>query len=169
MQRDIEDIKAGKPVTLFFHDLYTWKPSNSLLVEPGKYEYIIVEGVFLMAHPSLAALFDATIWVETSEYVCALRRFYRYTQLIKGFSPSFVINDCVRNVIPGKTLLDFLQEKNQRPKIKRNIFSLHKESLLGCCLFNLCEQDDPMYMLMCSYFLFKVRKSSLNLSSQNAI
>ena len=100
MQKDVEDIKMGKHVSLLIHDPYTWMVSSRFCVEPGgKYKYVLVEGIFVMGHQPLASLFDLTIWVETSEYVCALRRFYRCTQELKGYSPRFVINYCQRNLI----------------------------------------------------------------------
>ena len=101
LKSDLEHIRANKPVSLVFRETKIWKKSGSLFIEPGKYEYVIVEGIFVMTHQPLAALFDVTIWVETSEYVCALRRFYRYTQELEGYSPIFVVNYCSRNVMPS--------------------------------------------------------------------
>ena len=42
------------------------------------------------------------IWVECKEYVCALRRFIKFTQNIQGYSPDYVYNQCVKFVIPGQ-------------------------------------------------------------------
>ncbi len=102
LHSDVENIKAKKPVTLVFRESKIFKKSGTLFIEPGKYKYVLVEGIFVMTHQPLVDLFDVTIWVETSEYVCALRRFYRYIQEYEGYSPRYVLNYCSRNVMPSK-------------------------------------------------------------------
>lgn len=86
-------------------DLGSCVVTNFLKVSPGQYEYIILEGCFLFCNQKLRSLFDLTIWVETSEYICALRRFIKYTKDIEGYNPQYVYNQCVKHVIPGFLML----------------------------------------------------------------
>lgn len=71
-------------------------------VAPSKYKYIIVEGLFLLHDPELAKCFDFKIWVETRDYVCALRRFMKFSVLLKGYTHDYIYNQCIRYVIPGQ-------------------------------------------------------------------
>lgn len=81
----------------------------------GKYKYIIVEGLFLLCDEELAKCFDLKIWVDTRDYVCALRRFMKFSLLLKGYTHEYIYNQCIRFVIPAqerfinptKTLCDF--------------------------------------------------------------
>jgi uridine kinase len=99
----LELIKSNQPCLLPKFDLGSCvlDPSKSFSVEPNKYKYVIVEGVFVFSNDVLNRLLDLKIWVETSEYICALRRFIKYTRDIQGYSPEFVYNQCVKFVIPG--------------------------------------------------------------------
>ena len=72
---------------------------------PNKYKYLIVEGVFVFSDDILNKLFNLKIWVETSEYVCALRRMIKYSKDIQGYSMEFVVNQCVKYVIPGEMII----------------------------------------------------------------
>lgn len=80
-------------------------------VKPDRYKYIILEGLFIFYDADIAKLFDLKIWVETSDYVCALRRFMKFSRLLKGYSHEYIYNQCIKYVIPG-------QEKYIKP-IKR--------------------------------------------------
>ena len=53
-------------------------------VEPNKFKFIILEGVFILSDEKLKKMIDLKIWVDASEYVCALRRFLKYTRDIEG-------------------------------------------------------------------------------------
>jgi uridine kinase len=100
-------IKTNQPCSLPKFDLGSCvlDPSKCFLVEPNKYKFIIIEGVFVFCCEALNSLFNLKIWVETSEYVCALRRFIKYTRDIKGYSSEYIYNQCIKFVIPGKIIL----------------------------------------------------------------
>ena len=100
----LNDIKTDKPVDLPKFDLGSCVVTSHLHVEPFKYKYIILEGVFIFSDEKLKKLIDLKIWVEASEYVCALRRFIKYTRDIEGYTPDFVYNQCIKHVIPGKNI-----------------------------------------------------------------
>lgn len=86
-------------------------------VASGNLKYVIVEGLFLLHDPELAKCFDFKIWVETRDYVCALRRFMKFSTLLKGYTHDYIYNQCIRFVIPG-------QEKYIKPtKIFCDIFA----------------------------------------------
>ena len=66
------------------------------------------KGVFIFSDAELASLCNLKIWVDCSEYVCALRRFIKFTRQIKGYTADYVYNQCIKFVIPG-------QEKYVKP------------------------------------------------------
>ena len=100
----LNDIKANKPVDLPKFDLGSCVVTSHFHVEPNTFKYIILEGVFILSEEKLRNLIDLKIWVEASEYVCALRRFIKYTRDIEGYTPDFVYNQCIKHVIPGNLL-----------------------------------------------------------------
>jgi uridine kinase len=74
---------------------WTTIPSN-------KYKFVIVEGLFVLNDPELVDYFDLKVWVETSDYVCALRRFMKFSQVLKGYTHEYIYSQCVKHVIPGQ-------------------------------------------------------------------
>jgi uridine kinase len=100
--KHLELIRTNQPVRIPKFDLGSCVVTNYLEVEPNKYKYLIVEGIFIYTNEKLFGHFDMNIWVETSEYLCALRRFIKYTRDIQGYSPDFIYNQCAKFVIPGK-------------------------------------------------------------------
>lgn len=76
--------------------------SSWMSVNPAQYKYVIVEGIFLLCDHELARCFDLKIWMETRDYVCALRRFMKFTSLLKGYTNEYIYNQCIRFVIPGQ-------------------------------------------------------------------
>jgi uridine kinase len=100
--KHLELIRTNQPVRIPKFDLGSCVVTNYLEVEPNKYRYLIVEGIFIYTNERLFGHFDMNIWVETSEYLCALRRFIKYTRDIQGYSPDFIYNQCAKYVIPGK-------------------------------------------------------------------
>lgn len=107
----LDAIKHNRPISLPKFDTGSCvldEANSKKIQDPGKYKYVIVEGVFIMSCEKLQRLFDVKIWVDTSEYVCALRRFIKYQKDIKGYTPDFVYNQCVKFVVPG-------QEKYVKP------------------------------------------------------
>ena len=104
-------------------DLATCLITEWIDVTAGSYDYVIIEGLFILDDADVASMCDLKIWIETSEYVCALRRFLKFTCEIKGYSPMYVYNQALKYVIPG-------QEKYIKPKKK------------VCDLFINGEKDD---------------------------
>jgi uridine kinase len=84
------------------YDLGSCVVTSYTTVRPGQYKYIILEGVFLFCSERLRKLIDLSVWTEASEYVCALRRFIKYSRDIKGYSHDYIYNQCVKFVIPGE-------------------------------------------------------------------
>lgn len=82
--------------------------SSWLNVPAWKFKYVIVEGLFLLNDPELAKCFDFKIWIETRDYVCALRRFMKYCLLLKDKTHEYIYDQCIRHVIP-------IQEKFIKP------------------------------------------------------
>ena len=99
---DVTSILNNKIIEIPKFDLGSCVVSKKFTVNPEKYKYIILEGVFIFNNDKLKNLCNLKIWVETSEYICALRRFIKYTRDIKGYSPEFIYNQCVKFVIPGR-------------------------------------------------------------------
>ena len=71
-------------------------------VSAPKYKFVIVEGLFILNDPELRKFFDLKVWVETSDYVCALRLFMKFSFLLKTYSQDLIYDQCIRNVIPGQ-------------------------------------------------------------------
>lgn len=89
-------------------DLGSCLITSSTHIPANTYKYVILEGVFIFSDKQLADLCNLKIWVECKEYICALRRFIKFTQNIKGYTADYVYNQCVKFVIPG-------QEKYVKP------------------------------------------------------
>lgn len=102
LNNHLSDIIQNKEVDLPKYDLGSCVVTKYLKVKSNKYKYIILEGVFIFCNEKLRDMLDLKIWVDTSEYLCALRRFIKYTRDIKGYGPDFVYNQCVKHVIPGR-------------------------------------------------------------------
>jgi len=100
----LTDIIDSKPVTIPKYDLGSCVVTEHVLIEANKYKFIVVEGVFIFSDARLREMCHLKVWVETSEYVCALRRFIKYTRDIQGYSPEFVYAQCIKHVIPGLIL-----------------------------------------------------------------
>jgi uridine kinase len=92
-------------------DLATCLITKWVDVIGGSYDYVIIEGLFILDDTELGTTCDLKIWIETSDYVCALRRFVKFTCDIKGYSPQYVYNQAIKYVIPA-------QEKYIKPKKK---------------------------------------------------
>lgn len=130
MKRTLNDIKQNKKqVKVPKFDLASCVITSWTTIEPGQYKYIILEGLFIFNDTDIANLCNLKIWVETSDYVCALRRFIKFTLSIKGYSHDYVYNQCLKYVIPG-------QEKYIKP-IKKL-----------CDFFINGEKDDINYVEM---------------------
>jgi uridine kinase len=97
----LNDLLNKKVTVIPKFDLGSCVVTKMLTVDPSKYKYIILEGVFILCNEALLRLCNLKIWTECSEYVCALRRFMKYTRDIHGYTPDFVYNQCVKFVIPG--------------------------------------------------------------------
>ncbi len=108
LKSNLNDIKNNNPAQLPKFDIATCRISQRINVPANRYKYLILEGVFIFSDPEIAALCNLKIWIETSEYVCALRRFIKFTCSIKGYSHDYVYNQCLKYVIPG-------QEKYVKP------------------------------------------------------
>jgi uridine kinase len=105
LRQNLVDIKRGeRTVRLPKFDLATCVVTAWRDIPPNKYKYIIVEGLFVLSDPDIVSLCNLKIWVETSEYVCALRRFVKFTYSIKGYTHDYVMNQCVKYVIPGQEM-----------------------------------------------------------------
>lgn len=102
LKSDLRRIRDGKETQLPKFDIGTCLISDGPIVMPNKYEHIILEGLFTLCDDELARLFDLKIWVETSDYVCALRRFMKFTVQIKGYTADYIYNQCIKYVIPGQ-------------------------------------------------------------------
>lgn len=98
----LTDLLNNKVTVLPKFDLGSCVVTQHVTVDPAAYKYIILEGVFIFCNETLANMCNLKIWADCSEYVCALRRFIKYTRDIKGYSPEFVYNQCIKFVIPGK-------------------------------------------------------------------
>jgi uridine kinase len=101
--QNLVDIRRGEATVLLpKFDLASCLVTSWQTVPPNKYKYVIVEGLFVLADAQLAELCNLKVWVETGEYVCALRRFIKFTYSIKGYTHDYVYNQCVKYVIPGQ-------------------------------------------------------------------
>lgn len=68
----------------------------------SKYKFVLVEGLFILNDAELKSLFDLKIWIETSDYVCALRLFKKLSALLTGYSHDLIYDQCIKYVIPGQ-------------------------------------------------------------------
>ncbi len=98
----LTSILAGQKVTIPKYDLGSCVVTKYVDVDPSEYDFVVIEGVFIFCDEKLKSLCDLKIWVETSEYICALRRMIKYTRDIEGYSADFVYAQCVKFVIPGE-------------------------------------------------------------------
>ena len=102
MKQNLSGIKNNIPVEIPKFDLASCVITSRVTIPANKYKFIILEGCFVFSEPDVANLCNLKIWVETSDYVCALRRFKKFTQNIKGYSHDYVYNQCIKFVIPGQ-------------------------------------------------------------------
>jgi uridine kinase len=84
---------------------------------------------------------DLKIWTDCSEYVCALRRFIKFTCKIKGYSSDYVYNQCIKYVIPGQEkyvkparhICDLtVSGEKESEKIDQAYFDMIKSFILNC-------------------------------------
>ncbi|CAF0835313.1 unnamed protein product [Brachionus calyciflorus] len=113
-------------------------------VKPNQYKFIVLEGVFIFNNEVLKKLFNLTIWIETCDYACALRRFIKYTKDIQGYNPEYTYNQCIKHVIPG-------QEKYIKPYRS------------GCDVLINGEKEDSSIVDMVVYLV--KQKSNYNLAN----
>jgi uridine kinase len=104
LKQNLTEIKQNKLVRLPKFDIASCVRSDGLEVAVNKYKYIIVEGLFVFWNKEIASLCDLKLWVDTSDYVCALRRFIKFTTLIKGYTHDYIYNQCLKYVIPGQEM-----------------------------------------------------------------
>lgn len=102
LRSNLDDIKNNNPTEIPRFDIGSCKITSRSPIAANTYKYIILEGVFIFSDPAIANLCNLKIWIETSEYICALRRFIKFTCDIKGYSHDYVYNQCVKFVIPGQ-------------------------------------------------------------------
>ena len=134
MNIHLNSIVKGEPVDVPKYDLGSCVVTKKEHVPAGKYKYVILEGVFIFCDKRITDLCNVKIWTESSEYLCALRRFIKYTRDIQGYTPEFVYNQCVKFVIPG-------QEKYIKP------------CKILCDLFYNGEKNDQIYVDMLVHFI----------------
>lgn len=134
LKNNLIDIKSHTSVQIPKFDIGSCVITSWREIPAYKYKFVILEGVFIFSDPDIANLCNLKIWVETCDYVCALRRFIKFTFKIKGYSHDYVYNQCVKFVIPG-------QEKYIKP-------------LKKCCDFFINgEKDDVNYIEMIVKFI----------------
>ena len=97
----LERIFSNKEVDIPRFDTGSCVVSSYSKIVPSQYKYLLIEGVFLLCNEKIRNMLDLKIWTEASEYVCALRRFIKYSRDIKGYSTEYIYNQCVKFVIPG--------------------------------------------------------------------
>lgn len=128
LKRTLSDLKANKSdVKLPKFEVEKCIISSWTNVPSGKYKYIIVEGLFIFSDNELAKLCDLKLWVETSDYVCALRRFIKFSFLLKGYTHDYIYNQCLKYVIPG-------QEKYIKPVKRQCDFFVNGEKEDKSCV-----------------------------------
>lgn len=120
MKSNLADIKNNTPTDIPQFDIGSCTITSWLNIPANKYKYIILEGVFIFSDPEITNMCNLKIWIETSEYICALRRFIKFTTSIKGYSHDYVYNQCIKFVIPG-------QEKYVKPLKKHCDFFINGE------------------------------------------
>lgn len=94
-------ILNGEKITVPKFDLGSCVVTKYVDIDSTDYDFVVIEGVFIFCDEKLSSLCNLKIWVETSEYVCALRRFIKYTRDIEGYSPDYIYAQCIKFVIPG--------------------------------------------------------------------
>ena len=102
MNSHLKSIINGVPVDIPRFDLGSCVVTRKDHVPAGRFKYIILEGVFIFCDQRISDLCNVRIWTEAGEYLCALRRFIKYTRDIQGYTADFVYNQCVKFVIPGQ-------------------------------------------------------------------
>jgi uridine kinase len=120
LKRNLIDLKQNRTCLLPNFDLGSCVITSWTEHQPNKYKYIILEGLFIFSDPEILDMCNLKVWVETSDYVCALRRFIKFTCNIKGYTPEYVYNQCLKYVIPG-------QEKYIKPIKKYCDFLINGE------------------------------------------
>ena len=108
MFETINDIKNGKQISIPQFDTGSCVVSRFLDVPANKYKYLIVEGVLMFCKAEIKNICNLKIWIDTSDYICALRRFIKYTEDIKGYTSKYIYNQAIKFVIP-------CQEKYVKP------------------------------------------------------
>jgi uridine kinase len=104
LKQTLLDITTSKSQTVQVpkFDLASCVRTQSLNVDLTKFKFVILEGLFIFSSKEIRDLCNLRIWVETSDYVCALRRFIKFTTSIKGYTHDYVYNQCLKYVIPGQ-------------------------------------------------------------------
>ena len=103
MYETIVEVKNGhKKISIPQFDTGSCVVSRYLEVPVNKYKYLIIEGVMIFCKEEIKNICNLKIWIETNEYLCALRRFIKYTEEIKGYTSKYVYNQSVKFVIPGQ-------------------------------------------------------------------
>ena len=120
----LNDLKSGRKIRIPNLDLGTMTVSGYTDVPVDKYKFVIIEGIMLFCKPEIAKLCNIKLWIDASEYICALRRMMKFTQDIEGYSQSYTYNQCLKYVIPGqeqfvkpqKNLCEFFVNGDQMDK-----------------------------------------------------
>jgi len=103
LKRNLRDIKNNsQEVKLPIFDLASCVITGWKNVPANKYKYVIVEGLLIFSDQEVINLCDLKVYIETSDYICALRRFIKFTDIIKGYSHQYIYNQCIKFVIPGQ-------------------------------------------------------------------
>jgi uridine kinase len=102
MFETINDIKNGKAISIPQFDTGSCVVSRFIDIPANKYKYLIIEGVMIFCNPAIKNICNLKVWIETKEYICALRRFIKYTEEIKGYTSQYIYNQSVKYVIPGQ-------------------------------------------------------------------
>lgn len=96
---DLKDLIAGKIV---IKEEYTFNNPNVIpnifTIYPKK--IIIVEGVFIFHYPEINKLFDLKLFIQTSDYLCVLRRLQR-DLITRNYSFEHTLYDFENHVIDG--------------------------------------------------------------------
>ena len=102
MYETVVSIKNGVDIKIPQYDIGRCVISRHLDIPGNKYKYLIIEGVMVFCNDKIKNICNLKIWIETSEYICALRRFMKYTEDIKGYTAKYIYNQSVKFVIPGQ-------------------------------------------------------------------
>ena len=101
----LKSLKRCENVSMPKFDFETYLINESMEINPKSYKFVILEGVFIFCNEELRNQCDLKIWVETRDYICALRRCIKYTTQVKKYTPEFIYKQCLNFVIPGKKSL----------------------------------------------------------------